>query len=171
MFELFPLAQTHVPLWHRAFDGDISATDEILDGFDSGVDWPAASMWRELAERHPKAKVVLTTRDSPQTWWRSVDETVWKSARLIGDANEFGHLSTRMMERFFADMNDPVGSMAAYERHNYTVREHIEPERLIEMEPGDGWGPLCHGLDLPEPDSEYPLTNTMADFKAMAGWD
>ena len=44
-------------------------------------------------------------------------------------------------------------------------------DQLIDWQPQDGWGPLCEGLGLPVPDEPFPLTNTTAEFRAMAGLD
>jgi Sulfotransferase domain len=51
-----------VPLWAAALEGkpDWAA---MFDGFNSAVDWPTASFFRELAQNYPSAKFVLTHRD------------------------------------------------------------------------------------------------------------
>ncbi len=43
--------------------------------------------------------------------------------------------------------------------------------RLVEYHPGDGWGPLCAALGVPEPSDPYPHVNTTDDFRLMAGLD
>ena len=42
-------------------------------------------------------------------------------------------------------------------------------DRLTEWHPGDGWGPLCDALGLPEPAEAFPHTNTTADFRSSMG--
>ena len=51
-----------VEQWHRALDGE-DMFEEIFAGYDSTVDWPGGFFYRELAERHPEAKVLLSVRD------------------------------------------------------------------------------------------------------------
>jgi len=36
--------------------------EAVFDGYAACVDYPAASFWRELAERYPQAKVLLNVR-------------------------------------------------------------------------------------------------------------
>src|SRR5215831_12935273 len=64
-----------VPLWAAALEGkpDWAA---IFDGFNSAVDWPTASFFRELAQNYPSAKFVLTHRD-PESWAESFGETIY----------------------------------------------------------------------------------------------
>jgi hypothetical protein len=47
----------------------------------------------------------------------------------------------------------------------------VPADRLVEYHPGDGWGPLCDALGVPEPAEPYPHVNTTDDFRLMAGLD
>src|SRR5205807_741551 len=57
-----------VPLWRAAYDGNAD-WDRIFDGFESTVDWPGGFFYRELMDRYPEAKVLLSVRD-PEAWER-----------------------------------------------------------------------------------------------------
>src|SRR2546421_9198083 len=48
-----------VPLWTAAARGNPDWRS-LYQGYNSAVDWPTASFWKELSELYPKAKVVLT---------------------------------------------------------------------------------------------------------------
>ena len=76
-----------------------------------------------------------------------------------------------MFDRLTPDWRDRDAIIAAYEAHNRAVREAIPADRLFEYQPGDGWGPLCAALNLPEPDTEFPNTNSTEQFRAAAGLD
>ena len=39
------------------------------------------------------------------------------------------------------------------------VRSVVPPEKLLEMELGDGWAPLCGFLGVPVPDEPFPRVN------------
>ncbi|MGI9622783.1 MAG: sulfotransferase family protein [Acidimicrobiales bacterium] len=170
MFELLERADAHVPLWSRVLGGDLGTFDQIFEGFGSAVDWPAAVFWRELSESNPDAIIVLTYREDAETWWRSVDTTVWRLMRERRDAGEDTDWIDQMRGRFHAPLDDPAGAMAAYERHNDEVRASIAPDRLVEVTPGDGWAPLCAALGVEAPADPYPHANTTAEFHAFAGW-
>ena len=68
-----------VEQWHRALDGE-DMFGEIFAGYNSTVDWPGGFFYRELAERHPEAKVLLSVRD-PAAWEHSYRETIWNFTR------------------------------------------------------------------------------------------
>ncbi|HME03643.1 MAG TPA: sulfotransferase [Solirubrobacteraceae bacterium] len=60
---------------------------------------------------------------------------------------------------------EPVDWMAAYERHAAAVREGVPRKRLVEWQPGDGWGPLCAGLGLVVPAQPFPEENSSGEFR------
>ena len=50
--------------------------DAIFRGYRATVDWPAAAFWRELVDRYPDAKVLLSLRDADR-WYDSVMNTIY----------------------------------------------------------------------------------------------
>src|SRR4029453_6647645 len=62
------------PPGRKAFEGD-GDWDEIFEGKESTVDWPAAYHWRELIDVYPDSKVLLSVRD-PESWVRSMQNTI-----------------------------------------------------------------------------------------------
>ncbi len=55
--------ERQIPLWSAAARGQAD-WGTIFAGYGSAVDWPTAACWRELAEAHLEAKVILTTRSA-----------------------------------------------------------------------------------------------------------
>jgi hypothetical protein len=45
------------------------------------------------------------------------------------------------------------------------VKRHVPPERLLIYEVGQGWGPLCAFLGVPEPDEPFPRLNDAAEMR------
>lgn len=171
MTEVFPRAETHLPLWQRVVDGEIELIDEILEGFGSTVDWPSSIFWREHAERHPEALIVLTRRDDVDQWWGSASRTVWESMQRGTGIEAWDLFVGRLRARFHEDAFDVDGIKAAYERWNDDVRASVAPDRLVELAPGDGWEPICAALGVEVPDDPYPHANTTAEFRANTGWE
>jgi hypothetical protein len=165
----------HLDAWRRAALGEPVDWRAVLDGFGAAVDWPAAAFWRELASEHPGALVLLSTRESAATWWRSADATIFRGLRRPADRPKGPGVAWREMwdelarERFTTAIDDPDAAMAAYERHNASVRADVEPQRLIEWQPGDGWSPLCNALGVDVPDAPFPHENSTADFQRGGG--
>jgi hypothetical protein len=173
MFEFFERVDQHGPLWWRALDGELDALDAILDGWAAAIDWPASLFWRELSERHPDAVVVLSHRGDAETWWRSVDRTVWASMRASQADPLIGAWNGGLRAAFGLgdDWDDPSVAMAAYRRHFDEVVASVAAERLVIWQASDGWEPLCTALGVDVPATEFFHRNTTAEFRDRAGLD
>lgn len=162
--------------WQELADGGEPDWDALLGGYAAAVDLPAAFAWRELAARYPDAPVVLSTRSSPEAWWRSTDATVLAARRRgiaegMGDTPFGRMIDTLFRTRLCATPDDPGAMQAAYVAHNDAVRAAVPAERLVEWQPGDGWGPICDALGVPTPDEPFPEVNSTREFRAAAGLD
>ena len=123
----------HVPTWHAAICGEQVDWSRVLDGYAAIVDWPGAACWRSLAAANPNAVVLLSTRSDPETWWRSATATIFgdvsdeeKAARP--ELTEFGAMIGDMFASFEPRWQDRGAAIAAYERHNASVREEVPVE-------------------------------------------
>ena len=174
MLEVFEHPE-HIALWHAAIRGDeMPDWDSMLAGYVATVDWPACTFWRELADANPDAPVLLSTRPA-DAWWRSAHATIFEMGnREPPDDPVFGpqqRMIHDMFKRFTPDWQQEEAAKAAFEAHNAEVRATVPADRLTEWQPGDGWGPLCTMLDVPEPDTPFPHVNTTEDFRKMVGID
>lgn len=165
--------------WRRALDGD-APWDEIFEGFDSTIDWPGSYHYRDLMERYPDAKVLLSTR-SGEAWARSMRETIY--AVLYGDSLIY-HLSaaraqvdpgwrgyielmTEMWERsglLQGEATTDEWMSQAMTRFNEEVQATVPADRLLVWSVGEGWEPLCDFLDVPVPEIPFPHLNDSAEF-------
>ncbi|MGH9022847.1 MAG: sulfotransferase family protein [Acidimicrobiia bacterium] len=163
----------HVLAWQRAVHGDLPDWDDLLAGYRSGVDWPVSAFWKELSDAAPDAVVLLSVRDSPASWWRSIDQTVLDGARREPPPERatFFAMLHGLLGRFCAGWSDADSAMAAYEHHNAEVRATVASNRLVEWRPGDGWEPICEALGVAVPDAPFPHSNTTSEFRARAGLD
>lgn len=153
--------------WDRALAGRETDWERALAGYVAAVDWPAGMFWRELLDMNPDALVILSVRDSAETWFESANQTILPVARM---AQLPGWLDGRglvtLLERFAGTLHwdDPAILMAAYERHNAQVREQVPANALLEWRAEDGWGPICAALKLPEPAVPFPWVNRREDW-------
>jgi len=174
MFELIERPQD-TATWARAASGEAVDWNSLLSGFCATVDFPASLFWREILAASPEAVVLLSSRDSTETWWRSVERTILPS--LSGDvpADRPDWASRRAMNlqalrtRLTPEWPDVGAVTAAYERHNAEVRREVPADRLIDWRPGDGWEPICSPLGLEVPAEPFPHENTTADFQTRLG--
>jgi len=158
----------HLPIWHDAIRGATPDWTEFPTGYAAAVDWPAVSFWRELAEAHAEALVLLSTRDA-DAWWTSANRTILPSTREAAASDDpqrkaFASMALDMFALTFDSIDDEAGCKAGFERHNQQVRDEVSPARLLEWHPGDGWEPICAALDLPVPDEAFPHTNSTEEF-------
>ena len=150
--------------------------DTIFAGYRATVDWPAAAFWRELIERHPDAKVLLSRRDADR-WYDSVMHTIYpvmkqgppaRAPRVLRDFHEMVY--ELIVERTFGGrLEDRTHAKRVYEEHNRAVIEAVPAARLLVYEPGDGWEPICRFLGVPVPDAEFPHLNDTAWYRARTG--
>jgi hypothetical protein len=153
--------------WDLALAGGTPDWHQIFAGYAAALDWPASMFWRELSEAYPTALVLLSVRDSAETWWRSADETFLPYARLAlaPDWSEGRGLLT-LLERFTGttDWNNPATLMAAYERHNADVRRTTPRHRFLEWRAAEGWEPICRALGAPAPTRPFPWVNRRSEW-------
>ncbi|MFN8076435.1 MAG: sulfotransferase [Kineosporiaceae bacterium] len=161
----------HAQGWVAAIAGEQPVWEDFLAGYVAGVDAPFSTCWRQLAAAAPDAPIVLSHRGDAEVWLRSMEATVLPRARrvLAGDAGEpMRQLFRAVFEEHFDDLDDRRHLMSRYEGWLEDVRRDVEPHRLVEWQPGDGWAPLCRALDLPVPDLPFPHANSTADYRARA---
>ncbi len=172
-----------VDVWRRAYNGE-QPWDEVFDGFQATVDWPAAFHWRELMEHYPDAKVLLSVRDG-NSWARSMSDTIVQI--YFGDSFMRSMCQARYridpVWASWVDLNidtvwkGPRGALAntfgereplveAMNRWNDEVKATVPPERLIVWEPKDGWDPICEALGVPVPSEPLPHAFDTETFRS-----
>lgn len=162
----------HAATWVAAIQGDPPVWNDFLAGYVAGVDTPFSTCWRDLAAAYPDAPVLLSHRGSAEVWHRSMDRTVLARTRDMlardDDADPLLPLFRAIFLGVFTDVDDPADVMAGYERRLVQVRSEIEPERLVEWQPSDGWEPICRALGVAVPNLPFPHENTTADYLVRA---
>lgn len=138
-------------------NGDFETIFNEIEKYDSFEDWPYPLMYREIFERYPTARFILTTRIDAATWLESLKAhslrtSVAEQCRTLayGRAYPFG---------FEAEHT------AFYEKHNADVvsffRQRGASDRLLPVcwERGHGWTELCEFLGEKRPDKPFPHAN------------
>jgi hypothetical protein len=153
--------------WDLALAGGAPDWAQMLDGYAAAVDWPASLFWRELSAANPDALVLLSVRESAQSWWESADVTILPAARMgLAPGWKEGLGLVKLLERFVGtpSWDDPATLMAAHDRHNAAVRTSVPRDRLLEWHAGEGWGPICAALGLPIPASPFPWLGKRSEW-------
>jgi len=168
MEEVIKDVPRHAPAWQRAAEGEAD-WDALYDGYNSAVDWPTASFWRELAEEYPEAKFVISGR-SAESWYDSFSETIHQLMLGADSApppmQPFMSMGKAVLGK--AGFYGPTGRdalIAAYNAHADAVKAELG-DRLLVLDYRDGWEPLCRFLSVDVPDEPFPRSNNREDF-----WD
>lgn len=168
MMDVFGLPE-HLALWEAATAGQSVDWRRLYDGYSAAVDWPTSAFWPELMDVYPDALILLSTRDSADSWWKSANATIFGTMDPdpppeLADWNSM--VRGLMRIKFTPDFLDEKASKRAYEAHNRRVRERVPADRLLEWQPGDGWEPICERLGLDVPDQPFPHTNSTEEFQS-----
>jgi hypothetical protein len=151
--------------WRALVKGAKPNWDELFEGYNSCCDWPSAHYWRELIAVYPNAKVILTYR-SPESWWKSFEQTILAGIESSTDQESLG-LALVRDQVFGGRPGDRAHALRLYEENVAAVKAGVPPARLLVHSLGDGWEPLCAHLGVPVPAQPYPSRNTTDDFRNM----
>jgi len=156
--------------WLRAAKGEKVDWEEVFANYRASVDWPSCHFYKELSERYPDAKVILSERD-PKKWYDSITNTILKSMTRMqtedpARAEWFRFARMIVIEQTFHNDLSEDNLIAAYLRHNAKVKATIAPERLLVFNPAEGWEPLCRFLGVSAPETPFPHVNTTEEFQA-----
>jgi len=116
-------------------------------GSSSTVDPHNCLVVPELLTAFPKAKVILSISDSPETWWASFRA----SAPRPGSPSYF-------LKHVVPALGAPNKAIWC-DKHRRWVRGLVPKDRLLEYNVRDGWEPLCRFLDVPVPEEPFPWTD------------
>ena len=132
--------------------------------FDAFEDNPWPLLYKELDERFPRSKFILTRRPT-DAWIRS-------------QVKDFALTETPMRRWIYGESAGcPEGNestyIARYERHNKEVLEYFadRPDDLLvfDLPKGDGWDKLCPFLGHDIPDEPFPHVNSRDEFRQQGG--
>lgn len=135
-------------------DRNYSPVLELAEQFSAFEDrpWNMWSMYRQLDERFPDSRFILTWRD-PDSWWRSVEQWITVTKPQTRNLYQL-HLRASSAER--------EAMLDGYLRYNTEVEEYFSGTgRLlkIDFEAGEGWQELCTFLNMPIPERDFPHIN------------
>lgn len=127
---------------------------EMTKTADAFEDWPWILLYRQLYERYPTAKFILTCREE-QSWLGSY--------RAMLDRGVRNHQIRRFIYGFDVAQASDETLLSRVRSHNEAVRGFFadKPGQLLVVNwgMGDGWPELCGFLGKPIPESDFPHEN------------
>ncbi|MFN2457260.1 MAG: sulfotransferase family protein [Chitinophagaceae bacterium] len=173
--------------WTTLKETGTTKWDELYNGYQATVDFPAYPWYKEHMKRYPEAKVILTVRPF-EKWYTSIYSTIWQAGpqtasqkikmmskllfnprlRSVIKCVKFAkgtifkdHLQGKFEDKAFAEQ--------VFHKHTEDVKAYVPAEKLLVYDVSEGWGPLCRFLGVPEPNEPLPHLNKKENFKAMLG--
>lgn len=180
MMEVFP-KPGHVAFWEAAHRGEPVTWDDVFGDYQAAVDWPTCTFYRELMERNPEAKVLLSVRD-PERWYQSVLSTIhtvnnqrppasWLFAAVPQVRHFVGMTDAIIWQGTFGGrFENKAHALRVYSAHLEEVKRTVPPDKLLVFDVKEGWEPLCAFLEVPVPDEPFPHLNDAAAFREQASW-
>lgn len=165
----------HIETWLAAGEGKSVDFEKLLTGYQSGLDFPLVTFYKELIEIYPNAKVILTVRE-PEKWYQSTLETIYQGPAIPGWMRRvipiFQNLdkmvNTTIWDKLFEGrFEEKAYAIEVFNLWIEEVKRNVSPERLLVFSVKDGWEPLCNFLDVPVPDKAFPHVNDRKSTKAM----
>jgi hypothetical protein len=176
--------QRDLDRWTRVANGERPDWQEVFDGWESTVDWPACSLWEEIVDAFPDTPVLLNVRDF-EGWYLSCMNTIlalWGPLLFEGkppptDADRpppspalMGIVEKVIWERDFKGRYpDKELVREFYDQRLEAIKARVPAERLTVWHLGDGWEPLAAMLDVPVPEHDFPHLHDTAQFRSLVG--
>ena len=175
MFE-FMAHPEHAKHWDAASKGKPVDWDALFEGYASTLDWPGCSYYKELMQRYPDAKVLLTVRD-PERWYESASKTIFNTPRGLGPLLRLLFTNIRQVRSIFVvrrllskntfggKEKDKAHAIRVFEAHIEEVKRTVPSEKLLVYNVKEGWEPLCAFLDVSVPAEPFPHLNDAGSFQ------
>jgi hypothetical protein len=156
----------------RAWKGEKVNWKRFFRGYNSIVDWPACSFYKELMVEYPEAKILLNVRD-PGKWYDSMHETIWEIVKVF--PFWFPPITRKFHDEIIwkgnlrGEFENRGKTIQIYKEWIEEVKRVVPPERLLVYEVTEGWKPLCDFLGYPVPDKPFPHINERKKFIRLIG--
>mmetsp|Transcript_19163 Transcript_19163/g.52616 ORF Transcript_19163/g.52616 Transcript_19163/m.52616 type:complete len:311 (-) Transcript_19163:5095-6027(-) len=191
-YETYHMSKVDTPakadLWSSFYDGEVTieqVAKQVYEenGFTAAVDAPTSTVWDKLAQLYPKAKIILTERNSPEEWFDSTSNTnlipPFLTKYVLFVFSPFGRSFGRLVRKLWPEalnltpkdrwvtLEDRNKAIESYKENSVAAvafgKKHGRDVLLFRVE--EGWDPLCKFLSKPVPEVPFPKTNSRHAFQ------
>ena len=154
--------------WNRIFG----------DEYNGVVDFPGASFYCEFMKYYPNHKVILSVRDTPEQWYKSIMTTIYPMITIIHRSWFFNFVywmngTTEFTKYCIWDllfdgrMDDKEYVCGKYMEWIDAVKEYVPKEKLLVFNVKEGYEPLCKFLGKEVIDEPLPRSNDAENMKKI----
>ena len=170
----------HLEFWNNVANGKEGEQydwNKVFYNYRAAVDNPACCVWKELVEKYPDAKVLLTLHPrGADAWYESTMDTIYfseikwqfKFLRLFMPfAKKFGNMSSKLIwqRSHKGTMANRKDAIEHYNNHIAEIKASVPADKLLVFSVDQGWEPLCGFLRVPVPDTDFPRVNDRNEIK------
>ena len=139
--------------------GDLASIDPaVLEQNEALTDTPIPSFYRELDQRYPGAKFILTVREIDGWLLSCKKQFTAKLAEKQSDAH-----NRLFMDLYGTAVFDEALFRSGYQRFVAGVLDHFKDRSqhllVLDVAAGEGWGELCAFMGKPVPTIPFPKSN------------
>ena len=172
-----------VEAWHdAAIKGDVDF-DRMFEGYESTIDWPGCSYWRELIDYYPDSPVLLNYRDF-DGFYKSCKNTIYavREAAMKGELKPDTNRpppSPKLWEvigkliwegDFQGRFDDEDWMRDMYYARIEEIKDTVPADRLTVFELEEAsWEPIVDMLGIDPPEGEFPHMHDTDEFRAEFG--
>lgn len=167
----------HAAFWQNAINRQPVDWRTFFQPYQSTVDWPGCTFYRELMAVYPDAKVLLTVRE-PSKWYNSTEQTIYSVEEsiphwlrlLLAVVSRNFQVADKLIWQgtFHGRFADRAYAIALFQQHIEEVKQVVPAERLLIYEVQEGWEPLCLFLGVPVPEGKpFPHLNDTRQFQQV----
>jgi len=172
--------KTHLRFWldvARAPEGVHHDWERVFANYTATVDFPAATVWRDLCAAYPTAKVILSLHPKgAAAWYESAYDTIyWMERMWFAKILKFAVPYVRNLydmqheliwqRALKGTMENRDKAIARYNELAQEVKSSVPSERLLVFSVDQGWEPLCRFLGVAVPSTPFPNVNERAQTK------
>lgn len=151
--------------------------EQVFGKYTAAVDFPASSVWQELLQAYPDAKVILTQHPKgAESWYESTMDTIYftekmwqfKLLKLVTPfARKMGNMTGELIwqRSLKGTMENRDKALARYQQHIDEVKAKVPAQQLLVYSVDQGWEPLCHFLGIAMPETDFPNVNDRKEIK------
>ncbi|XP_065671696.1 uncharacterized protein LOC136089573 [Hydra vulgaris] len=146
---------------------------EMYERVDAVIAFPIYIIWQKIFKAFPDSKVILTTRENHELWFKSFEKTrslmeKLRSKKYLRSLLSSTWSNVYYMEKLAFNKIFPQNMSITLNKENWinsirvheaTVKQLVPKDQLLVYKVGEGWERLCKFLNKSVPMTQFPKEN------------
>ncbi|XP_065641555.1 uncharacterized protein LOC136073621 isoform X2 [Hydra vulgaris] len=146
---------------------------EMYETVDAVIAFPSYIIWQKIFKAFPDSKVILTTRENYEVWFKSFEKThslmeESRSKKYLRSLLSSTWSNIHLMEELAFNKIFPQNMSTTLNKENWinsirlheaSVKQLVPKDQLLVYKVGEGWERLCKFLNKSIPVTQFPKEN------------